>query len=122
MIRVKHFLDEVAVDDGLRLWVEPIGLTEDFRKWCAVNYVMPQLGAPDGLCRWFEAHPDGYVFFRCRYHEWLSRSSHLSALKELACESRRVTFTLLHAGDDAYHNCATALREFLNELQVSNAR
>ena len=28
MIKVKHFLDEVEEDDGQRLWVEPINVTQ----------------------------------------------------------------------------------------------
>jgi hypothetical protein len=30
----------------------------------------------------------------------------------------KANFTLLHAGDDSEHNCATALREFIVELEA----
>ena len=36
MIKVKHFLEPVEADDGLRMWIEPVGLTKDLRQWCAI--------------------------------------------------------------------------------------
>ena len=118
MIRVKHFLQAVEPDDGQRLWVEPIGLTKDLREWCKVEHVLPHLGPPKALWDWFDEHPDGYDYFRARYHECLGRSQYRPALQQLAQAAGRETFTLLHSGDDPAHNSATALYEFLSELQA----
>ena len=118
MIKAKHFLDRVEADDGPRLWVESIGLTKDLQEWRGVDHVMPHLGPPRDLWTWFAAHPDDYETFRGRYHEWLSKSSYQPALQRLACDSLKANFTLLHAGDDPAHNCATALREFIAELEA----
>jgi uncharacterized protein YeaO (DUF488 family) len=118
MIKAKHFLDRIEADDGPRLWVESIGLTQDLQEWQSIDHVIPHLGPPRGIWTWFAVHPDGYVDFRGRYHEWLSKSPYRPALQRLACESLKANVTLLHAGDDPAHNCATALREFITQLEA----
>lgn len=116
MIKVKHLMEAVEDDDGQRLWVESVGLTKDLRAWCRVNHVLPHLGPSAQLADWFEAHPDGYDYFRGQYHEALAKSPYKVALQNLAKAAQKETFTLLHGGDDAQHNAATALHEFLSEL------
>jgi len=118
MIKAKHFLDRIESDDGPRMWVESIGLTKDFQQWRSVDHILPHLGPPRNLGEWFAAHRDEYGAFRGRYHEWLSNSPYRAALQHLACDSLKSNFTLLHAGDDPAHNCATALREFIAELEA----
>ncbi|HEX3355435.1 MAG TPA: DUF488 family protein [Tepidisphaeraceae bacterium] len=118
MIKVKHFLDEVESDDGQRLWVEPIGLTKDLCEWCEVSHVLAHLGPPVRLWNWYEQHPDGYDNFRAEYHEFLKNGPYHEALQELARIAQRETFTLLHQCDDALHNSAMALYEYLCELQA----
>ena len=118
MIKVKHLLDAVESDDGLRMWVEPMGLTRDLREWCRIDHVMPHLGPPRDVWDWFENHPDGYEVFRGQYHECLAHSHYRPALQKLACASLRENFTLVHGECDEEHNCATALREFINELEA----
>ena len=111
-----------AIDENtvlfVRLWVEAIGLTRDLQQWRLVDHVLPHLGPPRDLWEWFAAHCDDYETFRGRYHEWLGKSHYRPALQQLACESLKGNFTLLHAGDDPEHNCATALREFIAELEA----
>jgi uncharacterized protein YeaO (DUF488 family) len=118
MINVKHFMDQVEKTDGKRIWVEPIALTNDLREWCGVQHLLCHLGPPRSLWDWFEAHPQGYDFFRARYHQWLSQSAYKSALQQLACAAMKENITLLHQGDDPEHNTATALYEYLAELEA----
>lgn len=118
MIKAKHFLDQIEADDGPRLWVESIGLTKDLQEWQSVDHVLTHMGPPRDLWTWFAAHPANYEDFRSRYHEWLSDSPYRSALQRLAWESMKTNFTLLHASDDPLHNCATALREFIAQLEA----
>lgn len=118
MIQVKHLLEAVEPDDGQRIWVEPIGLTLDLRDWCKVDHVLSNFGPPLHLWRWYESHPQGYEYFRAKYHEALSSSAHKSMLIDLATAARQANFTLIHQGDDPEHNTATALYEFLSELQA----
>ena len=40
------------------------------------------------------------------------------ALQELAAAALREDFTLLHQNDDPLHNAASALAEFISELQA----
>ena len=115
MIKVKHLMDDLEEDDGQRLWVEPFGLTKDLREWCKIDHVLPHLGPAADLSGWFEEHPDGYDFFRAKYHESLAASPYKAALKNLAKAAGRENFTLVHTGEDAAHNAATALHEYLSE-------
>ena len=118
MIIVKHLLDAVEPGDGQRMWVESIGLTKDLREWCKVDHVLMHLGPPKPVWQVLESHPDAYDFFRARYHDFLAKSQYKPALQALATAGLRENFTLLHQSDDAEHNSATALREFLSELEA----
>jgi uncharacterized protein YeaO (DUF488 family) len=118
MINIKHFMDAVEPNDGNRIWVEPIGLTTDLKQWCQVNHTLCHVAPPRDLWDWFAAHPDGYEFFRARYHEWLGKSPYRPALQQLACAAVRDDITLLHQSDDPEHNSATALYEYLSELEA----
>ncbi len=118
MIKIKHLLDAVEKDDGVRIWVEPFGLTKDLRQWCEVDHVLCHLGPPPQLRDWFDEHPDGYGYFRATYHDSLTNSHYKPALQELACVGLRQNFTLVHQGDDPEHNTGTALYEFLSELST----
>jgi uncharacterized protein YeaO (DUF488 family) len=118
MIKIKHLLDDVEKDDGDRLWVEPIGVTADLREWCQVQYVLSDLGPPKKLWEWFQNHPDGYEYFRGKYHEHLSHGRRRKAARHLAAAAFQEDFTLVHQGDDPERNSATALYEFLTELQA----
>jgi uncharacterized protein YeaO (DUF488 family) len=118
MITIKHFLDTPQKQDAERIWVEPIGCTKDLREWCRIDHVLTHLGPPVELWKWYEEHPDGYEFFRSKYHEHLSRSPYRAALQALAGAAMKEDFTLLHQSDDSEHNTATALYDFLIELQA----
>ena len=119
MIKIKHFLDTVEDDDGQRIWVESHGLTKDLREWCAVDHVLPHLGPSAKLTDWFEKHPDAYDYFAEKYHQALDKSPYRGALRDLAQASSEENFTLLYAGEDPAHNTATAMYEYLMELQFS---
>lgn len=118
MIKIKHVFDRVEPDDRDRMWIEPVGLTKDLQEWCSVQHVLPHLGPPIKLWQWFGQHPEGYEEFRARYHHHLGTSQYKPALQALAAVALREDFTLLHQGDDPAHNTATALYEFLMELQA----
>ena len=118
MIKIKHFMDAREEDDGERLWVEPIGVTKDLSEWCAVDHQLVHLGPPRELWQWFEDHPDGYEFFRGKYHEHLNSRGLRQALWQLAKAGQSENFTLLHQGEDDEHNTATALYEYLTELSA----
>lgn len=118
MIKIKHLLDQVDPDDGNRIWVEPFGLTKDLQEWCSVTHLLSKLGPPMELWRWFDEHPDGYDYFRGKYHEFLSRKPHRKGLSHLATAALQENITLLHQGDDPARNSATALYEYLSELQT----
>ena len=118
MIKVKHLCDAAETDDGLRLWIEPIGLTRDLQVWCSVEQVLSHLGPPRELWMWYEDHPQAYDFFRAKYHEALSQGPYRTALQELAIAATRGTVTLLHQGEDPAHNTGVALHEYLTELEA----
>ena len=49
---------------------------------------------------------------------YLARGPYRDALQQLACIGRKETFTFLHQGEDPQRNTATALYEFLTELEA----
>ncbi|HZK81859.1 MAG TPA: DUF488 family protein [Humisphaera sp.] len=118
MIKVKHFLEAAETSDGQRIWAEPVGLTKDLCEWCRVDHVLSHLGPPRELWDWFLEHPDGYEYFRGAYHEHLSKEPFRSALLQLACAAMKEDFTLVFQGDDPQQNTATALYEFISELEA----
>jgi uncharacterized protein YeaO (DUF488 family) len=118
MILIKHFLETIGNDDGQRLWVEPVGLCRDLKEWCRVDHVLTEIAPPRQLWDWFQKHPDGYDFFRAKYHEHLQATPFREVLMKLAQSASRSNFTLLHQGDLPDRNTATALYEFLSELQA----
>lgn len=118
MFKIKHLMDEIEPDDGQRLWIESCNLTRDMREWCKVDHVVTHFGPPSTLTEWFEEHPDGYDFFRSEYHDALSESKYFPVLRSLAAAALKANFTLLHSGDLACENSATALYEFLSNLQA----
>lgn len=119
MIKIKHFLDTVENDDGKRLWIEPIGVAPEFIEWCSIDHVLSHLGPPKKLWEWYEEHPDGYEAFRGQYHDLLKAGPSRDALQQLArVAARGETFTLLHQCEDPLHNSATALYEFIVELEA----
>ena len=118
MIKVKHFMDASEADDGLRVWVEPIGLTKDLQEMCSVNEIFSHIGPPPKLAKWFEKHTEGYEYFRGKYHAHLEGSAYRRGLVELAAAARHSNFTLLHGGDNPNENVATALHEYVSELQA----
>ena len=118
MFLIKHLMDRVERGDGQRLWIEPIGLTRDLREWCRVDYLMPSLSPERHLWNWFQRHPDGYEYFRGIYHVTLNHGMTRKLADELAWAAIETNFTLLHQSDDPAHNSATALYEYLTELQA----
>ena len=118
MIQVKHLMEDVGADDGERIWVEPIGLTLDLREWCHIDHILSHLGPPRELWKWFEDHPEGYEYFRAKYHESLAASPYRQALIDLVAAARHETFTLIHQSEDPQQNSATAFYEFLSELEA----
>jgi uncharacterized protein YeaO (DUF488 family) len=118
MIKVKHFMDPVATDDGPRIWVEPIALCGDLRKWCGVDLVLSEIGPPPMLWEWFQEHQNGgaYVMFRRAYQTYLRTGPLRPALERLAAAGVSSYVTLLHQGDRRDCNTATALRDLLEEM------
>ena len=118
MIRIKHFMDRALPTDGIRLWVEPVGVTRDLREWCNIHAVLSELGPPPALAAWLDRHPAGYELFVERYRQHLSHPRPLAAVRRIAELSGRAAVTLLHQSDDPTQNSATALAEIINNLPL----
>ncbi|HZZ44309.1 MAG TPA: DUF488 family protein [Tepidisphaeraceae bacterium] len=118
MFKVKHFLEPLESDDGHRFWVEPFGVTRDLRDMCHIDQIMDHVAPPKALWEWFENHPQGYEYFRARYHSSLESGPHRQALEQLVHLAHHGNVTLLHQGDNPNENSASALHEFLSELRA----
>ena len=117
MIKVKSIFDTVEADDGVRIWVEPIGLTRDLQQWCDVDYVLPQLGPPLRVWNDLHAHPDHFGSFAAEYQAFLAQTQRRATLAQLAALSASRQITLLHEGVDSDQNSAMVLFEFLSAWQ-----
>ena len=118
MILIKHLMDPTDPEDGQRLWIEPVNLTLDLRQWCKVDRILNNLAPKRGLWDWFGRHPDGYEYFRGMYHQSLDRGRTKNLALDLARTALQENITLLHQSNDPEHNSATALYEYLAELQA----
>ena len=116
MIKVKHLMDPLEEDDGLRIWVEPIGLTRDLQEWCYIDNLLMPLTASQRTIFAATRDTEAFDYYVARFHQDLRNSPHAATLKSLAAASRNENFTLIHASDDPSQNCAMALFEFLAEL------
>ncbi len=119
MLKCKHLMDSVENDDGLRLWIEPVGLTKDLREWCGVNRLLPELAPPVELAAWFDRHPDGYDCFRRQYRGWLRQPKHQMLLDALARAMPHQNITLLHQGSHPSQNAAMTLMEIVTEQRAA---
>ena len=122
MIKVKSIFDPVEADDGVRVWVEPIGLTRDLQQWCEVDYVLPLLGPPPKVWNELLEHPDRVDYFAAEYYAFLDQKPRRAVLAQLAALSVSGQLTLLHEGDDPCRNSATVLCEFLSAWQEHGGR
>lgn len=122
MIKVKSIFDPVEADDGVRIRVEPIGLTRDLQQWCDVDYVLSELGPPLWIWNQLRAHPDHYGSFNVVYESFLSQEPRRDGVARLAVLSTIRQITLLHEGDDPELNSATALCEFVLAWQQPAGR
>lgn len=118
MIKIKHLLDEKDSEDGLRIWVEPVGVTRDLRELCSIDHLLHATAPPRALWQWLAGHPNDYHLFRAHYHAWLGQSAYRRLLRQLARSARRHNLTFVHQGDDPDQNTAAALRDFLVQLQA----
>jgi uncharacterized protein YeaO (DUF488 family) len=119
MIRVKNVFERVEPADGLRVWVEPVGLARNLAEWCKVDFLLPEVAPPRALWEWFEEHPTHYGMFRQRYHDYLEDSMLGPVLDQLAYSGRECNVTLLHQGGDPVRNTAVALLEFLGARSLT---
>ena len=117
MIKVKSIFDTVEQDDGVRIWVEPIGLTRDLQQWCDVDYVLPQVGPPLRAWNELRERPERYDYFAAKYHAFLVQDARRTLLAQLAALGASRGLTLLHQGDDPCQNSATVLFEHLAAWQ-----
>lgn len=118
MLQIKSLFDKPEPQDGLRLWVGPIGLTKDLAQWCNVDRWLKE-GSPTAvLGQWFEEHPQGWDYFRGMHHEELNRNGYVRELRSLSLRSSKENVTLLYGETNPEQNSAVSLYEYLVELQA----
>ena len=118
MIEIKHLFDTPEPNDGLRLWVGPVGLTRDLTEWCRVNRWLREGSPSPELAQWFDEHPDGWEYFRAMHHEALGSGPSTRILHALSRQGINEPITLLHAETNPAENAAVSLYEYLVQLQA----
>ncbi len=118
VILLRRVYDPRRPEDGYRVLVErlwPRGLTKDK---AAIDLWVKEAGASPELRKWFGHDPRRWKEFRQRYFaEIRSRPEVIRALRDLIRSHKTVTF--LFAAHDTAHNNAIALREFLEQEEIT---
>jgi uncharacterized protein YeaO (DUF488 family) len=113
MIHLKRAYEEPAPADGERILVErlwPRGVTKER---AAVDLWLKDVAPSPELRKWFGHDPARWKQFEQRYRKELKAKQ--EAIDLLVSKARRGTITLVYAARDQEHNCALALKEFLDQ-------
>jgi uncharacterized protein YeaO (DUF488 family) len=111
---IKRVYDVPAESDGIRILVDriwPRGLTKERG---AVDLWLKEIAPSTRLRTWFGHDPDHWQAFRVHYFEELRANS--VAVSRLVDLTSTGIVTLLFGAQDAQHNNAAALREYLASL------
>ncbi len=117
-VQLKRAYDPPAPSDGYRVLVErlwPRGLRKDA---AAIDLWIKDAGASPELRVWFGHDPRKWKEFRERYFvEMRSRPEVVQQLRGVI--RSHVTVTFLFSAHDTEHNNAVALRQFLEQEQLT---
>lgn len=112
MICLKRAYDPSSPDDGQRILVErlwPRGVT---KQRAALALWLKEIAPSPKLRKWFAHDPAKWKQFQQRYWKELHDNPAVAVLRDKATHG---TVTLIYAAKDQEHNCALALKEFLEK-------
>lgn len=111
MIKLKRVYEKPSPADGFRVLVErlwPRGFT---KQRAAVDLWLKELAPSPELRKWFSHDPAKWREFQERY--WAELRGQRGSVRLLKQKAREGTVTLVYAARDEQHNCAVALKLFL---------
>ncbi len=111
-IKTKRVYDAASEDDGFRVLVDrlwPRGMTKGR---VGADAWMKELAPSTELRKWFKHETPKWTEFKRRYFQELDQK--LDTLDELRQAIEKGAVTLLYSAQDAEHNHAVALKEFLS--------
>jgi uncharacterized protein YeaO (DUF488 family) len=121
MIRLKRAYEAASPADGERVLVErlwPRGVT---KARAALDLWLKDIAPSPELRKWFGHDPAKWERFEQRY--WKELQEPKEAVEVLRRKTERGTVTLVYAARDVEHNCAVALKQFLeHEKERSSTR
>lgn len=119
MIKLKRVYEEPSPEDGFRVLAErlwPRGFT---KQRAAVDLWLKELAPSPELRKWFGHDPAKWREFQQRY--WAELQGHQGAVGLLKQKAREGHVTLVYAARDEQHNCAVALKLFLDQPSIGHA-
>ncbi|MDD1679632.1 MAG: DUF488 family protein [Methanomicrobiales archaeon] len=117
-IEVKRVYSPPSKDDGYRILVERLWPRGVSKERAQIDLWLKEAGASPSLRTWFGHQPEKWAEFRNRYFDEIrQRPDVVKILKEIIQAKGTVTFVF--AARDEVHNNAVALKEFLEEENMS---
>ncbi len=115
MVKVKNIYRRPTVDDGERVYVDPLWADGAFTEFVKISEWNKDVAPSYDLWR-FHYDPNRWDEYVKRYREELLQPEKQAALEKLAQKAQNGTLTLVYGHGDAEHNNALVLREVLLEM------
>ena len=112
-LAVKRIYEPVSSDDGQRILVDRIWPRGVSKQKAALELWLKDIAPSTDLRKWFGHDPARWSEFRRRYHAELDANPEPVAQLRSLLRSGRVT--LLYGAQDAVHNQAQALADYLRK-------
>lgn len=112
MLKTKRIYDEPGKDDGFRVLVDRLWPRGVSKEKAHLDLWLKEIAPSDALRRWFGHDPKRWTGFFEKYQKELARKAELVRQIE-QLEQDHGSVTLLYSAQDALHNQAVALRQFL---------
>ncbi len=113
MVNVKRVYEPPGNRDGLRFLVERLWPRGVKKESLQIDGWLKDVGASDGLRRWFGHDPAKWDEFCRRY--WAELEGREEAWRPLLAAARRGNVTLMYSARDTVHNNALALKVYLEK-------
>ncbi len=119
-VKVRRIYDEPTPADGTRVLVDriwPRGMT---KARAHLDQWRKEIAPSTELRKWYHHDPARFEEFTRRYHEELTETRHMAALRELRDLAKHGTLTLLTATTEVNRSEAAVLADLVRERSSSH--
>ncbi len=112
LLGIKKIFDKVEVTDGTRVLVDRLWPRGVKKSTAHIDKWIKDIAPSNDLRLWFTQNPSKWEEFRRKYLKELEKNEESESMIALA---DKTDITLVYASQDAEHNNAVVLSEFLGE-------